>query len=147
MVFGRLVCSIGLFALAACGGAPSDGSTTAGAGDTRAYSGIGADETVHFTGTEPFWGGEAAGGTLTYFTPDNQAGAKIPVTRFAGRNGVSFSGDLDAMPFVLAVTPGACSDGMSDRKYPFAVTLEVRGEQRSGCAWTDKQPFKGPQQS
>ena len=48
-------------------------------------------------------------------------------------------------PFVLAVTPGKCSDGMSDRSYPFTVTLMVMGEQREGCAWTDKQPFSGPQ--
>jgi uncharacterized membrane protein len=82
---------------------------------------------------------------LTYTTPENQAGEMVAVDRFAGRNGISFSGELDDMPFVLAVTPGQGSDGMSDRTYPFTVTLQVRGEQRNGCAWTDKQAFTGPE--
>jgi uncharacterized membrane protein len=32
---------------------------------------------------------------------------------------------------------------MSDRTYPFTVTLQVRGEQRNGCAYTGRQPFTG----
>jgi uncharacterized membrane protein len=118
--------------------------TVATAEDTASYSGIAADEKVHFTGTEPFWGGEVAAGILTYTTPENQAGETVAVDRFAGRHGISFSGQLGDRPFVLAVTPGQCSDGMSDRTYPFTVTLQVKGEQREGCAWTDRQPFGGP---
>jgi len=136
------------FALAACHGgaaspsaAPSSSPTVATAADTQAYSGIGADEVVHFTGTEPFWGGQVSGEALTYTTPENQTGEMIAVDRFAGRNGISFSGELGGMPFVLAVTPGECSDGMSDRRYPFTVTLQVKGEQRKGCAWSDKHPL------
>lgn len=140
----------GTLLLAACGGgepAPGAAETTsvASAEDTRVYDGIAEGETVHFTGTEPFWGGEVSDGTLTYSTPENQPGATIAVSRFAGRNGLSFSGELDNAEFVMAVTPGKCSDGMSDRTYPFAVTLQVAGEQREGCAWTDRQPFSGPQ--
>jgi uncharacterized membrane protein len=126
--------------------APSPTSTVVTAADTQAYSGIAPDEVVRFTGTEPFWGGQAAGEALTYTTPENQTGEMIAVDRFAGRNGISFSGELGGMPFVLAVTPGQCSDGMSDRRYPFTVTLQVKGEQREGCAWTDRQPYSGPKQ-
>jgi len=101
---------------------------------------------VHFTGTEPFWSGEVLAKALRYSTPENQDGAMVAVDRFAGRNGISFSGQLNDKPFVLAVTPGKCRDGMSDRRYPFVVTLQVEGRQREGCAWTDKQPFTGPKQ-
>jgi len=125
---------------------PSASPTVVTAADTAVYSGIDADETVRFTGTEPFWGGKVSGQELTYTTPEDQAGERIVVDRFAGRNGVSFSGHLDNVPFVLAVTPGQCSDGMSDRTYPFTATLQVRGEQRQGCAWTDSQAFTGPPQ-
>lgn len=129
-------------------GSPSAASsvapTIATADDTATYAGIGADELVHFTGTEPFWGGRVSGQELTYTTPENQTGDMIAVDRFAGRNGVSFSGELDGMPFVMAVTPGQCSDGMSDRTYPFTVTLQVNGELRKGCAWTDRQASAGP---
>jgi uncharacterized membrane protein len=135
--------------LAACSSgapAPGPGTKTFGAEDVQSFAGIGPDEVVHFSGTEPFWGGHVSGGTLLYTTPDFQDGESVPVTRVAGRNGLSFSGDLDGKPFVLAVSPGACSDGMSDRTYPYLATLQVRGELRQGCAWTEKQPFSGPPQ-
>ena len=150
-----LICGL---ALAACNGgaggsADASGDATAtptatGIGDTEdtePYAGVGESEVLHFTGTEPFWGGEVSGDTLTYSTPENIDGTQIAVERFAGRNGLSFSGTLDGADFVMAVTPGECSDGMSDRTYPFTVTLEVRGEQRQGCAWTDAQSFTGPE--
>ncbi len=137
--------SAALLALAACSQS-SDGSVPGNGDDHAPFSGITTEETVHFTGTEPFWGGESSGQTLTYSTPENQDGATIAVERFAGRNGVSLSGELDGQPFVMAVTPGECSDGMSDRTYPFTVTLQVRGEQRNGCAWTDRTGFSKPQQ-
>ena len=143
---GRALVPLVFILLAACGGSPNSSKTIATAKDTASYSGIAADEVVHFTGTEPFWGGQVSGEVLTYTTPENQEGDMVAVDRFAGRNGISFSGELDAMPFVLAVTPGRCSDGMSDRSYPFTVTLQVKGKQRDGCAWTDKQPFAGPKQ-
>lgn len=130
--------------LSACSGGSGSGTKTFGASDTQAFAGVGADEVVHFTGTEPFWGGEVSGDSLTYTTPDFKDGATITVSRFAGRNGLSYSGELDGKPFVLALTPDTCSDGMSDRKYPYVATLQVKGEQREGCAWTDKQPFSGP---
>jgi uncharacterized membrane protein len=128
--------------LAGCGS--SNSSTMPGdSNDSAPFQGIAADETIQFTGTEPFWGGEAVGKSLTYTTPENQQGSVIAVERFAGRNGLSLSGELDGQPFVMAVTPGDCSDGMSDRTYPYTVTLQVHGEQRNGCAWTADQPYTG----
>ena len=118
--------------------APGDSS------DTHPYAGIGADEAIRLTGTEPFWGGEVSGGTLTYTTPDNPDGWTIRVDRFAGRNGVSFSGDMEGQSLTAAVSPGQCSDGMSDRTYPFNVTLKIGGETRNGCAWTEAHPYSGP---
>ena len=123
----------GAAVLAGCGS--SNNSTMPGdSNDSAPFQGIAADETIQFTGTEPFWGGEAVGKSLTYTTPENQQGSIIAVERFAGRNGLSLSGEFDGQPFVMAVTPGDCSDGMSDRTYPYTVTLQVHGEQRNGCA-------------
>ncbi len=109
-------------------------------GDNAPYNGIAADETVKFTGTEPFWGGEVTGETLTYSTPEDQEGATFTVQRFGGRGGLSYSGEYKGMPFTLGITPGDCSDGMSDRTYPFNATLQVLGQLRTGCAYTDKRP-------
>ena len=108
--------------------------------DHHPWNGVAADETVRFLGTEPFWGGNVGPGRLTYTTPDNEKGETIPVSRFAGRGGVSFSGALAAGGLTLAVTPGACNDGMSDTHYPFTVTVQIGAETRSGCGWTDRQP-------
>lgn len=106
---------------------------------------ITANETVHFVGTEPFWGGQIKGGGLTYTTPENQAGTTIPVERFSGLGGFAYSGTLDGSTLDMMVTLGECSDGMSDRTYPFIVTLKIAGETRQGCAWTDKMRFEGPE--
>lgn len=113
------------------------------ADSTEAYDGIGEDETVRFIGTEPFWGGEASGGSLTYTTPENPDGAKIAVERFAGRGGLSFAGAFEGADFEMTVTPLECSDGMSDRTYPFTVTLKMGDDLRNGCGWSDRQPFEG----
>ena len=148
-------------ALAACGTEPSAEAPASGQADSAApapapdeapgntedptpYSGIAPGETIRFTGTEPFWSGEVSGQTLTYSTPENIDGTVIRVERFAGRGGLSLSGVLDGASFDMAITPGQCSDGMSDRTYPFTVTLEVGGDPRRGCAWTDSRPFSGP---
>lgn len=125
--------------IAAC----QQSADTTSSGPTRAYDGIAATETVQFTGTEPFWGGEATGGRLRYSTPETPDGTTIAVQRFAGLNGISFSGTLDGGGFDLTVTPGTCSDGMSDRSYPFTATLRIGSETREGCAWTAARPFTG----
>jgi uncharacterized membrane protein len=102
---------------------------------------VGADETLHFTGTEPFWGGEATGTSLTYSTPENQQGVAIEVARSIAPGTLSFSGTLDGKPFALAVTNGRCSDGMSDRSYPYTAALRIGEDERRGCAWGDKHRF------
>ncbi|PEQ13832.1 hypothetical protein B2G71_05855 [Novosphingobium sp. PC22D] len=113
--------------------------------DKQPFARIAEDDLVHFTGTEPFWGGQVSEGVLTYQTPEDTKGQSVEVARFAGRAGVSFTGTLEGQDFALMVTDGECSDGMSDRTYPFTATLKVRGETRGGCAWTETQPFTGPQ--
>lgn len=59
--------------------------------------------------------------------------------------GVSFTGTFAGSSLVLMVSDGECSDGMSDRTYPFHATLKLKEEVRKGCAWTDADPFRGPE--
>lgn len=151
MMAARIVCAAGaVLLLAACGQGGTGSGDTAGAklpdaNSTEAYNGIAENETVRFSGTEPFWGGQVSGGMLTYTTPDNPDGAKIKVERFAGRGGLSFTGALDNADFEMTVTPLECSDGMSDRIYPFTVTLKIGDDLRNGCGWTERQRFTGPE--
>ncbi|MEO6137372.1 MAG: hypothetical protein ABIP11_01745 [Luteimonas sp.] len=86
-------------------------------------------------GTEPFWGARVEGRCVTYSHPQNPTGTRV-WTKFSGSptNGV-WSGSLNGQPFVMRTrTQAGCSDGMSDTRYPIAVSLTVGGEQRSGCA-------------
>jgi uncharacterized membrane protein len=131
--------------LAAChGGGDERWGAPGNRADTQPFADIGPGETIHVVGTEPFWSGDIAGGAILYKTPGSPDGETIAVSRFAGRGGVSFSGEYDGRTFTLAVTPGECSDGMSDRAYPFVATLLIAEESRTGCAWSDKHPFTGP---
>lgn len=86
-------------------------------------------------GTEPFWGADIDGRCVTYSTPETQAGVRI-WTRFTAAGGAStYVGALDGQPFRMDVRPqAACSDGMSDRRYPFQVTLRIGADLRRGCA-------------
>ena len=75
-----------------------------------------------------------------------EAPGRTPVTVPAPRAIHGFAGEIwQTRRINVNTVHRACSDGMSDRSYPFTVTLMVMGEQREGCAWTDKQPFSGPQ--
>lgn len=134
--FSPAVCAV-LIALTACQGANHE--------PVPVFDGIGPEEVIRFTGTEPFWGGEAAGSELTYTTPDNSAGDLITVERFAGNSGLGLSGELGGQAFDMTVTPGECTDGMSDRTYPLTVTLSLGDDIREGCGWTDRLPFDGPE--
>lgn len=137
---------IAAVALSACNSQGATGANIPGdAGSTAPYQGIAPDEELHFTGTEPFWGGQVRETQLIYTTPENQGGQAITVERFAGRGGIAYSGLLDGSAFDLVVTEGQCSDGMSDRTYPFTVTLHIGADERRGCAWSQQHPFSGPE--
>ena len=126
--------------LAACSAGPDE------AEDAEKFSGIADDEIVSLSGTEPFWNVEIRGDRAIFSSPENLEGTGFPVERFAGLNGVSFSGRMDGASFDAMVTPGDCSDGMSDRTYPYTVTISLGAEQLNGCGHTDRQPFSGPDQ-
>jgi len=146
IVLRPLTPALVFLALAACQSGGPDGSVLPGnPDDDHPFSEVAADETLHFTGTEPFWGGDVTGEKMLYKTPEQPDGQTITVSRFAGRGGLSYSGTLDGAPFTMAVTTGICSDGMSDRSYPFVVTLQLGDAMRTGCAWSDTHAFKGPE--
>lgn len=138
MILSRALSLLPILALAACGTDPADAP---GSLESETFDGIAEGEVVHYAGTEPFWGGAAGGGMATFSTPDDPQGSEFAVKRFAGNNGLGISGEVNGNAFDLTVTPGECSDGMSDRSYPYTATLLLGSEQRLGCAWTDSQPY------
>lgn len=86
-------------------------------------------------GTEPFWGARIQGRCVTYSHPEDQAGKRVWTHLSGSASSGVWTGSLDGQAFSLRTRPQAdCSDGMSDRRYPIAVSLTVMGEERQGCA-------------
>lgn len=134
-----------LLLLAACNQGHGSGAQVPGdAASTAPFAGIAPGDVVRFTGTEPFWGGDVTGDLLTWTTPEKIDGVTARVTRFAGRGGVGFTGTLDGRAFTMTVSEGECSDGMSDRSYPFTVSVQLGQDALlTGCGWTSARGFTG----
>lgn len=125
----------------ACSGRPA-GSASAGPAGRGASACLTSRDgepvpanAIKAIGTEPFWAATVEGRCVTYSHPEDQSGTRV-WTRFSGKasNG-TWTGSLNGQPFVMKTIPKpGCSDGMSDKRYPIAVSLTVGGEQRSGCA-------------
>jgi uncharacterized membrane protein len=109
----------------------------------KTFAAIAPDEAITLIGTEPFWGMTIAGGQARYSNPDHPEGYGFPVTRFAGNNGLGYSGELDGVAVTISITPGQCSDAMSDRTFPYVATIALGEETLRGCGYTDRQPFTG----
>jgi uncharacterized membrane protein len=88
----------------------------------------------HAFGNEPFWSVQARGGTLVFTTPDDQDGVTLLGRRVPSLVGTVILGSGPKGEFHLGVTPGKCSDGMSDRSYDFASTFIYGGITYKGCA-------------
>jgi len=88
-------------------------------------------------GTEPFWGARIEGRCVTYSTPDILDGTRI-WTRLTGSSGEQiWTGALDGQKFVLQIEKAvgaSCSDGMSDRRYPYRAKLQLGDAREQGCA-------------
>jgi uncharacterized membrane protein len=117
------------------------GTHTHAQGET--FDAVGPEEAVTLTGTEPFWTLAIAAGEGVWTTPDNQPGSRFAVKRFAGNNGLGYSGTIGGAQFTATVTTGTCSDGMSNRSFPYVATIALGGEILRGCGYTSGQPFTG----
>jgi uncharacterized membrane protein len=120
--------------LAACGapmGASEDAPPPADAPIT-----VGPDYSGDFDaiGTEPFWAVKVRADSFSLTRPD-QPGVTTanPGVRADGEQGV-WDGTAGEQRLVLRLTPGDCSDGMSDRRYGYAAEVWIDGETLRGCA-------------
>lgn len=128
-----------MLATVACTPASEDGINSEG----KTFDSVAPQEAINLIGTEPFWNLKVEGDEGLWSTPDNQTGTTFAVKRFAGNNGLGLSGTLDGKELTATLTPGECSDGMSDRSFPFVATIALGEETLKGCGYTDSQPFTG----
>lgn len=126
-------------ALAGCGEAPMGASedtappadAPAGARDPN-YAGD-----INVIGTEPFWNVQIRDDSVALTRPDHpEVRNANPGVRLDGEQGVWDSNGVkeDEGRLVVRLTPGVCSDGMSDRVYRFSAEVWVDGETLKGCA-------------
>lgn len=88
----------------------------------------------HAFGNEPFWSVQARGGTLVFATPENQGGVTLLGRRVPSLVGTVILGSGPRGEFHFGVTPGKCSDGMSDRSHAYTSTFIYDGVTYKGCA-------------
>ena len=91
-------------------------------------------QTFRAFGTEPFWNINVEGNTLTYTTPEDQAGVVMRGERHAVTGGVEVTGEHAGKAFALGVSEGMCSDGMSDNRYTLIATFHFGDVDYRGCA-------------
>jgi uncharacterized membrane protein len=94
---------------------------------------------LRLVGTEPFWGGRIAADGITLSgadRPDMRFPADKPWTR--GAAAVWATQSSGALPLKITLRVAACSDGMSDRRYPYTALVEVGGETLRGCALPER---------
>jgi uncharacterized membrane protein len=84
---------------------------------------------LRLVGTEPFWGVLLANGSLSFNGVDRGAIVAPITSRTVERGRTVFQTSPPSVQRPVAVraalTPGDCSDGMSDRTYPYSAVVEI----------------------
>lgn len=102
---------------------------------TTVFGGLDLSQPFTVRGNEPFWAIAVTSATLDYNGVDRpQETAANPgpqVTTAVATFTVTTS---LSNPLVVILTPGPCSDGMSETVYPLNATVIRPGETLTGCA-------------
>ena len=85
-------------------------------------------------GTEPFWSVEVLPGKMRFSSPEQLDGITFPATATSLGSGYRYVGTMANTKVTLTITPGKCSDGMSDRTYAFTAALTIGDRYMRGCA-------------
>lgn len=98
-------------------------------------------EEFRVVGTEPFWGMSVSKRGMVYSTPESQP-RSFPYTAPMSAQGrpadlvrvYRLQGKPSTSHVLVIKKVAACSDGMSDKQYPYAATLILDNAVREGCA-------------
>ena len=97
----------------------------------KAGTAVVRDQRFRAIGTEPFWGIDVLPGRLRYSSPEQPAGVGFAAQTSDGRR---FTGTMAGQAVSLVITPGTCSDGMSDTVYAFTAEVTIGALALHGCA-------------
>lgn len=113
---------------------PGDSTNLAAPVDTSPK--VSTAEPLRVLGTEPFWALDIDSTGLHFRTPADTTGTRFPPNApspIAGDTLV-WMGETDMAAIQVRLWPARCSDGMSDRVYPYTAIVRVAGTTYRGCA-------------
>lgn len=119
--------------VSACG---QGGGPNGQEGPHAAYAAISPTSAVHFTLANGAGGGVIKEGYLI-MSEGHGADHRIAVRRFAGNNGLGFSGSLGHEAIDVVVTQGQCRRDSDTRKFGYFVTYSRGDDIFEGCAWVE----------
>ena len=113
---------------------PQTADSSAAAPLDSAASAI-VSEALRALGTEPFWALDVDASGLRFITPDDTTGIRFPpIAPAVSTDTVVWSVQTERSAIEVRVWPEKCSDGMSDREYPYAARVIIAGTTYRGCA-------------
>jgi uncharacterized membrane protein len=99
------------------------------------FGGLDIGQPFTVRGTEPFWAIAVTPATLDYSGLDRpQETAANPGPQLTSAVATFTVTTSLNNPLVVVLTPGPCSDGMSETVYPLNATVIRPGETLTGCA-------------
>ncbi len=131
----RIACLILLSALSACTPEISEGEPAAASAsltqtESTTLSGVALDQPLRILGTEPFWAITTDDSDVLLERPDAAPRHFTP----SGFHITGNQAELRSTTLSIVLTPGPCSDGMSDRQYPLTAEVRLDDKVLKGCA-------------
>ena len=100
--------------------------------DSVGASGAGAWRAI---GTEPFWGLDIDSTGLRFRTPEDTMGIRWPpLTPMVRGDTVRWVGETERAAVDARIWGARCSDGMSDRVWPYTAVVRIDSTTYRGCA-------------
>ena len=95
--------------------------------------GVDLGQPLRAIGTEPFWNLQVKGTTLVLTRPDEPALTATGAVLAASSGKATWTAEKATPPVVATLEAGTCSDGMSDRVYPYKAEVKVGDLVLKGC--------------
>lgn len=95
-------------------------------------------------GTEPFWRLDVKGQTLVLTRPDSPPLTATGAVLAASSGKAVWTAESATPPVVASLSAETCSDGMSDRVYPYKAEVKVGDLVLTGCGISAEELAKAP---
>lgn len=136
---GLALTVVSLLGLAACQPQDPDGKAAQAPADApvaRASGAIDIGQPITARGTEPFWAVEISDGVKFRLTRPDQPDllAEAPGAAISPEGATWVAKGSKGEQLTISLKREACSDGMSDLKYPMSAQVVLPNEVLKGCA-------------